>query len=134
MDGELYVTGRLKDLIILEGRNLYPQDIERVVESAHSRMRSGCSAAFPVDHEDRERLVVVAEVDERPAPDGENPPSFEGILREIRTALTRELSVGVFRVVLLRSGKIPKTSSGKIQRHACKARFQEGSLEFLATA
>lgn len=133
-EGELHVTGRLKDLIILEGRNIYPQDVERAAEIAHSRMRPGCSAAFSVELQDREKLVVMAEVDERLSPGQETLPDFADIAREVRAAVTRELSVAVHKVVLIRAGKIPKTSSGKIQRHACKARFQEGSLEPLASA
>ena len=67
-DGELFVTGRLKDLIIIGGRNLYPQDIELTVEQSHPAMRPGCCAAFSVDGADEERLIVAAEVERRYQP------------------------------------------------------------------
>jgi amino acid adenylation domain-containing protein len=121
-DGGLFVTGRLKDLIILRGRNHYPQDLERTAESSHPALRPGCGAAFPVDLDGEERLVIVHEVERRRGLD------VEEVAAAVRRAVAGEHEVQVHQVVLLRAGTIPKTSSGKIQRHACRAGFLAGSL------
>ncbi|HKI03097.1 MAG TPA: amino acid adenylation domain-containing protein, partial [Thermoanaerobaculia bacterium] len=125
LDGELYVTGRLKDLIILRGRNLYPQDIELTAERAHPDLRPGCGAAFSVEAGGEERLIVVQEVERRA---GEP----EEIAAAVRAAVAREHEAQVQEVVLVRMGTIPKTSSGKIQRHACRAAWQAGDLVVVA--
>ena len=127
LDGELYITGRLKDLIILRGRNLYPQDIELTVEQAHPALRPGCGAAFPVEIQGEERLVLVQELERRA---GDAGP--EEIAAAIRAAVAREHEVSAAEVVLLRMGTIPKTSSGKIQRQACRAAYRKGELAVVA--
>jgi|694.fasta_scaffold12784_6 8-amino-7-oxononanoate synthase len=124
-DGELFVTGRLKDLIIVRGRNHYPQDIEHAVEEASDLVRAGSVAAFAVDVEGRERVVVVAELERGRREGGAIDAAFEAI----RAALAREHEVAVEAIVLIRPNSIPKTSSGKIQRHACRKQFLDGSLE-----
>lgn len=142
-DGELFVTGRLKDLIIISGRNLYPQDIELTVEQSHPALRSACCAAFSVDRTGEEQLIIAAEVEPRytPAvrtpPDGEAraysngrlPLDAEAVVRTIRRAVAEQHDVRVHAVVLLRAGRMPRTTSGKVQRHACKAGFLKGTLE-----
>jgi acyl-CoA synthetase (AMP-forming)/AMP-acid ligase II len=143
-DGELFVTGRLKDLIIISGRKLYPQDIELTVEQSHPALRPACCAAFSVDGIGEEQLIIAAEVEPRyqgarNPPDGEaraNPNGHlllddEAVVRAIRRAVAEEHDVRVRTVVLLRAGGIPKTTSGKVQRHACQASFQKGTLERL---
>jgi amino acid adenylation domain-containing protein len=122
-DGELFVTGRLKDLIIIRGRNHYPQDIEMTVEQSHPALRPGCGAAFAQEVDGEERLVVVQEVDPRKLPDP--PESLVGLIRQ-RVAETHELQLHA--VVLIEPGAIPKTSSGKIQRRACRASLNAGEL------
>ncbi len=124
--GELFVTGRLKDLIILRGRNHYPQDIELTVERSHPALRPGCGAAFTVERDDEERLVVVQEV--RREHRAEDPAE---LVAAIRRAVADEHEAQVHAVVLLRPATIPKTTSGKIQRSACRARFLDGTLEAL---
>ena len=114
-DGELFITGRLKDLMIIRGRNYYPQDIELTAGKSHPRLRSGQGAAFTVELEGKQRLVLVHEVERRQQ--RELDPVFEAIRREV--AAEHELPVDV--IVLIKAGSIPKTSSGKIQRHACRA-------------
>lgn len=114
-DGELFVTARLKDLVILRGRNLAPEDLERSVEHAHPDVRPGCVAAFSVDIDGEERLVVAAEVRE-----GADRPSVE---QAVRDHLLAEDGLATWRVQLLSPRTIPKTSSGKIQRHAARAAF-----------
>jgi natural product biosynthesis luciferase-like monooxygenase protein len=121
-DGELFVTGRLKDVIIIRGLNHYPQDIELTVEHCAPALRPGCGAAFAVDFAGAERLVIVQEVDSRQRPDG------EALIKNIRRAVSEEHEVQVYAVVLIKPKSIPKTSSGKIQRHACRAGFLANSL------
>lgn len=125
-EGELFVTGRLKDLIIIRGRNHYPQDIELTVERAHAALRPGCGAAFAVESGGEERLVVVQEADAR------NSCEPSEVFEAVRRAVGAEHELEVFAVVLLKQGRIFKTSSGKIQRHACRNAFIEGSLEAIA--
>jgi acyl transferase domain-containing protein/acyl-CoA synthetase (AMP-forming)/AMP-acid ligase II/NADPH:quinone reductase-like Zn-dependent oxidoreductase/acyl carrier protein/NADP-dependent 3-hydroxy acid dehydrogenase YdfG len=122
--GELYVTGRRKDLLILRGRNVYPHDLEILAQQAHPRVRPGCVAAFSVEHEGEERAVLVAEVDER---GGEL--DLDAIAGAIRSELGRGAELELHAIGLLRRGTIPKTSSGKIQRHACRRAWEAGTLE-----
>ena len=123
LDDELYVTGRLKDLIILHGKNHYPQDIEATVATSHPLLRRDCGAAFSVEVTGREELVVLQEVRK------ETPPekSFE-IKCAIRQALAEDRAIKPHSVVLLKPNTIPKTSSGKIMRSACRADFLQNSF------
>ncbi|MFF8950929.1 fatty acyl-AMP ligase [Streptomyces sp. NPDC014940] len=122
-DGELFVTGRLKDLIVIDGRNHYPQDLELTAELTHPALRPGCTAAFSVDAgTDGERPVIVAEV----APD--DAGESQKITDVIRGAVGEAHGVSLRDVVLVRPGTIPKTSSGKIQRRATRAAYLEGTL------
>ena len=123
--GELFVTGRLKDLIIVRGRNHYPQDIEHAVEEATPLVRAGSIAAFAVEADGRERVVVVAELERGRRESAEVAAAFEAIRRRLAT----EHELAVEAIVLVRPNSVPKTSSGKIQRHACKRQFLDGTLE-----
>ncbi|MDC8638897.1 amino acid adenylation domain-containing protein [Xanthomonas hortorum pv. hederae] len=122
IDGELYVTGRLKDLIILRGRNYHPHDIERVAERAHASIRAGSSAAFAVADVDGERLVLVCEIEHRT---GFEP---QAAADTVRAAIAEHLDVGVHTVVFVRAGQVPKTTSGKIRRQACRQLFLDDAL------
>jgi 8-amino-7-oxononanoate synthase/acyl carrier protein len=124
-NGELFVAGRLKDLIIIRGRNYYPQDIEHAVEEASTLVRAGSIAAFAVDVEGRERVAVVAEVERGRREPAEIAAAFEAIRKRLAT----EHELAVEAIVLVRPNSVPKTSSGKIQRHACKRQFLDGTLE-----
>jgi acyl-CoA synthetase (AMP-forming)/AMP-acid ligase II len=131
-DGELFIAGRLKDLIIVDGRNHYPQDIELTVEACHPAMRPGCSAAFSVDVGGEERLVVVAEIDPAACAPGE--PAQPGaevdrLIRGARRAVATNHDLDLHALLLLRPGAIPKTTSGKIRRRACRDGFMSGTLE-----
>ena len=142
-EGELFVTGRLKDLIIISGRKFYPQDIELTVEQSHPALRPACCAAFSVDGTGEEQLIIAAEVEPRYQPAVRNPPDgearahpngrvpldVEAVVRAIRRSVAEEHDVRVHTVVLLRAGRIPKTTSGKVQHHACQASFLKGTLE-----
>ncbi|MFN8598254.1 MAG: fatty acyl-AMP ligase, partial [Anaerolineae bacterium] len=124
-DGELFITGRLKDLIILRGRNHYPQDIELTVERSHPALRSGCGAAFSIDVNGEEQLVIVQEADTRQSLDATE------IAAIIRQAVIDAHDVQAYSIVLIEPRSIPKTSSGKIQRHACKAEYLSGTLSVI---
>ncbi|MDW8319497.1 MAG: fatty acyl-AMP ligase, partial [Anaerolineae bacterium] len=129
LDGELFIAGRIKDLIIVDGQNHYPQDIELTVEKSHPALRPGCAAAFPVTVDGEERLAVAVEVAKnlRPARDGqaagEDALDPEALRTAIRRAVTAGHDLRVHAIALLKAGSIPKTSSGKIQRHACRQGF-----------
>ncbi|HEV2705790.1 MAG TPA: AMP-binding protein, partial [Pyrinomonadaceae bacterium] len=126
-NNQLFVTGRLKDLIIIRGRNHYPQDIELTVERSHAALRPGGGAAFSVELAGEERLVVVQEVEHRRVA-GLNVAE---VVDAIRQALAEEHELQVHTVVFIKPGTIPKTSSGKIQRHAARVKFQEGTLDVI---
>ncbi|MEM1256295.1 MAG: SDR family NAD(P)-dependent oxidoreductase [Cyanobacteria bacterium P01_H01_bin.21] len=124
-EGELFITGRLKDLIIIRGRNYYPQDIELTVEQSHPVLRPGSGAAFSVKVDAQEQLVVVQEVHRR----GLRNLDVPAIVQAIRQAIVEHHDLKVYAILLLKTGSIPKTSSGKIQRYACKAGFQANTLK-----
>jgi acyl-CoA synthetase (AMP-forming)/AMP-acid ligase II/fatty-acid desaturase len=129
-DGELYLTGRLKDLIIIRGRNLYPDDIERTVFASHPALRPNCGAAFSVDVDGEERLIVVQELAR------EFRDSFDEarIYGDVMEAITAVHQVRLHALVFIAHGTIPKTSSGKIQRRACRAAYLDGTLPLLNRA
>ncbi|MGH9763749.1 MAG: phosphopantetheine-binding protein, partial [Blastocatellia bacterium] len=121
--GDLFVTGRLKDLIIIRGRNYYPQDIELTVEKSHPGLRAGSGAAFSVQASGEERLVVVQEIDRRVK------VSPDEVVANIRRSVLEEQELEPSGIVLVRAGTIPKTTSGKIQRGACRDAFITGRLD-----
>jgi 8-amino-7-oxononanoate synthase len=125
-DGQLIVTGRLKDLVILEGRNYYPADIEVAAERSHASLRAGFTAAFSVTEAGPERLVLVAEVSRH-----HKPGSDGALFQAVRTELAAAIGVVPEEIVLVRPHTIPRTSSGKIQRRACRVAFLDGSLELV---
>jgi acyl transferase domain-containing protein/acyl-CoA synthetase (AMP-forming)/AMP-acid ligase II/pimeloyl-ACP methyl ester carboxylesterase len=122
--GELFVTGRLKDLIIIRGRNYYPQDLELTVDNAHEAIRAGNVAAFTVEVAGVEQLVITPEIKRTSL----RKLNVAEITKAIRRAIAEHHELQVHAIVLLKTGSIPKTSSGKIQRHACKAGYLDGSL------
>ncbi|MFE3497558.1 fatty acyl-AMP ligase [Streptomyces sp. NPDC059175] len=128
-DGELFVAGRLKDVIIRNGRNFYPQDIELSAENAVEGLRPNCAAAFSVDDGDTERLVVVVETDGRVL----RGPGAEQVREKVRSAVHDGQRLHTDEVLLIRRGALPRTTSGKVQRRACRALYLAGELA-LATA
>ncbi|MEJ2691910.1 MAG: beta-ketoacyl synthase N-terminal-like domain-containing protein [Candidatus Thiodiazotropha sp.] len=126
-DGQLYVTGRLKDLIIIRGSNHYPQDIELTVESAHAALRAGHGAAISVDIDGDERLVVLQEVERVYI----RSLDVREVVNSVRLAVAKEHDLQIHGLALLKPGSILKTSSGKVQRAACKKAFFEGNLKFV---
>ncbi|MDH5739215.1 MAG: amino acid adenylation domain-containing protein, partial [Nitrospira sp.] len=121
--GELFLTGRLKDLIIVRGRNYYPHDLEWTAGHAHPSLRRGGGAAFSIEGETGERVVLVHEIETR-LPESD----MMDVIRGIRRAVADEYELELHSVVLIKSGTIPKTSSGKIQRGACRAAFESDQL------
>ncbi len=124
-NGEVFVTGRLKDLIIVRGQNHYPQDLERTAESASPTLRPGCSAAFSLERDGHEVVVLVAEA-EGSAPELARVPAL------VREAVARQHEIDISDVVLIQPRTISKTSSGKIQRWATRAAYEEGTLHVVA--
>lgn len=132
--GELFVSGRRKDLIIVGGVNYYPQDIERVVEKAHADVHPTGAAAFAVPGGATERLVVVAEVArEAVARNRKSSGGFVEMARALCEEVSREFEISVSQVVLLRPGHLPKTSSGKVARQECRKAYLDGSFDALVT-
>ena len=125
LDGELLVTGRRKDVLIILGRNHYPQDIERTVEESHKALRQGCGAAFTDVDGDAERLIVVQEIERTSL----RTTNVEDVAAAVRRAIAEEHDLQLYALVLLPPGRIPKTSSGKIQRSATREAFLAGRLE-----
>lgn len=145
--GELFITSRLKDVIIIRARTHHPQDIEATVELSHAVLRPHCVAAFAVEIEGEERLVVVQEVERRMYQKLEDTDRSKGtkgarrpprhldidiVIGNIRQAVAEKHDVQVSAVLLLRAGSIPKTSSGKIRRHACRIGFLNHTLDVVA--
>ena len=138
--GELFVTGRLKDVIIINGRNHYPQDIERTVEACNSFIRPSCVASFAIADKGEDKLVILVEVDRHywdrrknvtKSPEeiaAEKAAKEQSLIQTIRRAISKHHDLQTHSVVILKSGAIPKTSSGKIQRHVCRDRFLNDEL------
>jgi acyl transferase domain-containing protein/acyl-CoA synthetase (AMP-forming)/AMP-acid ligase II/acyl carrier protein len=122
-DDELFVTGRLKDLIIIGGLNHYPQDIELTVETSHPALKRASGACFSIEADGAEQLVIVHEINHRQKPD------LDQVIRLIRQSVAEKHALEPHAIALIRSGSIPKTSSGKIQRRACRAEFLQNTLE-----
>ena len=124
-DGELYITGRIKDLIIIRGQNHYPHDIEFTAQSSHPALQPSSSAAFSVQRNGFEELVIVQEVDPR------RFDALSDITASIHGAVSKAHDLQVSEVVLVKGWTIPRTTSGKIQRYLCRAAYLSGTLEFL---
>ena len=127
-NGQVFITGRIKDLIIIRGRNYYPQDIECAVEnSALQSLRQNASAAFTVDINDEERLIIVTEVKRQFSKKG-TLPDKTGTIRKIRNDVSYSFQVNVYDVVLIKATSLPKTSSGKVRRRDTKRLYLEKKL------
>lgn len=123
--GELFVTGRIKDVMIIRGRNYYPHDIEATVSQCHPALSPFWGAAFTLEVDGEERLVVVQEVERS----SWRRLDEDGIITAIRGAISREFGLQVYGICLLKPGSIPKTSSGKVQRFACREGFVNQGLD-----
>ncbi|MDJ0717356.1 MAG: amino acid adenylation domain-containing protein, partial [Prochloraceae cyanobacterium] len=129
-DGELFVTGRLKDVIIIRGRNYYPQDIERAAEKSHPSLRHNSGAAFSVSTESEEQLVIALEVERTYL----RKLNVNEVVGAIRRTISEEFHLQVYGVLLLKPGAIPKTSSGKIKRRATREKFLVNELNLVGSS
>jgi acyl-CoA synthetase (AMP-forming)/AMP-acid ligase II len=123
-DGELFVTGRCKEVIIIRGRNYYPQDIEGTVQSTDPIFRPGGGAAFEVSTDEAPRLVFVQELDRRLG----RAADLDRLKGDVRQTIADTYALQVHDIVFLEPGTIPKTTSGKIQRYACRREYETNTL------
>lgn len=126
-DGQLFVAGRRKELIVVRGRNHHPHDLEAAARQSHGKLRTTASAAFAVAEDGGERIVIVQEVP-RPRP---SEPEVDSIMDGIRQAIHEECELPVNVIALVEPFTIPKTSSGKIQRHLCREAYLTGQLKIV---
>ncbi len=125
-EGELFIVSRIKDLIIIRGRNHYPQDIELTVEQSHLALQPGSGAAFSIEVAGEERLVIVQGIKRT-----QRNADVNEITLAIRQAVAENHELEVYAIVLVQPSTVPKTSSGKIQRHLCRNNFLKGTLSIV---
>ncbi len=123
--GELYITGHIKDMMMIENYHHYPQDIELTVAQSHPALRVGCGAAFLVKNDEGEQLVITQEVERSYL----RKLNLQEIVSSIRQAVLSKHNVQINAILLLKTASIPKTYSGRIQRHACKEGFLNDGLK-----
>ena len=142
-DGELFITGRLKDLIIIRGRNIYPQDVERCVENVVDFIKPNACAAFSIEAEGEEALALVVEADRRMVrtverrnkqqeslKEGREPSvEVESLVSRMRQAVAEEFEINLHQVTFVMPGSFPRTTSGKVQRSTCRLRMLQGTLD-----
>ena len=126
---ELFITGRIKDLIIIRGVNYYPHDIEYSIQMAIPEVRPNGGAAFPITVDDTEKLVVVQELERKAMRDTDH----NLIIEKIREVIADEHELEVYSIVLIRAGSVPMTSSGKIQHRQTKYEYLHGDLSIVAS-
>ena len=122
-EGNLFVTGRAKDVIIIRGQNFYPQDIEYTVGQSHSALLPDACAAFSVDRGDEEAIVVVQELDRHHRSDDKDE-----LFQQIRASISDRFEVDLEAIVLIRQASLPRTTSGKVQRNLCRQQYLQGGL------
>jgi acyl-CoA synthetase (AMP-forming)/AMP-acid ligase II len=127
-DGQLFITGRIKELIILDGANYYPHDIETVAQKSHPALMFRGGAAFSYDHANQERLVLVHEVDRKYI----KSSTYLEIKKAVIKSVTRHFDIKLHDFILVYPGRIPRTTSGKIQRNLCKRKYLQGEIEALS--
>jgi len=132
--GELFVVGRAKDVIVSRGYKHYPQDIELTAERQHLAIRGGCSAAFALDECGEEAVGLAIELDPRQLPNdaAERERALTEIVDSVRTAVATEHGIVLSIVAFVGVGGVPKTSSGKLRRRACRDALLDGSLAEIA--
>jgi len=126
--GHLYVTGRLKDMIIVRGRNYYPQDVELTVQASHPALQKGAGAAFAIMVDDLEHLVIVQEVKRT----YRNKIDVDEVSKAIRFAVAEAHGIRAHAIVFIHPYSIPKTSSGKLMRNETRAQYLDKNLKIIA--
>lgn len=127
LDNELFITGRIKDLMIIRGQNHYPQDVEITVENSHPALRPSAGAVFTVEIKGEERVVIVQEIKRSYL----RNINIQEVVGNIRQAVAAQHGLQIYTTALVKTGSIPKTSSGKIQRYACQTQFLNGALSVI---
>ena len=127
--GQLFISSRIKDVIIIRGTNHYPQDIEWTVQESHSALRPENGAAFAAEIDGEERLVIAQEIERGYL----RKIDADEVMETIRRVVVEEHEIQVHSVLLLKTGTIPKTSSGKIQRSGCRRDWLNGDLDIVAS-
>jgi acyl-CoA synthetase (AMP-forming)/AMP-acid ligase II len=122
-DGNLYVVGRLKDLIIVRGKNFHPTDVEMAVQGTHPAFRADCGVAFSIDTGGEEQLVIVQEIDRQT-----RSLNLDDLRAQVRKAVLQNFDLRPHDIVFLRNGTLPKTTSGKVQRRETRRRYLAGDL------
>lgn len=131
-DGRLFVTGRIKDVLIVRGQKHYPQDLELTAERSHAALRPGGCAAFAIPiGDDDDGIAVLAEIDPRTFVDSEVQQSGPAMLNAIRRAIVEQHHIAPAAVALVPAGSLPKTTSGKLQRYLCAQAFAAGTLDVI---
>ncbi len=128
-EGHLYITGRLKDLIIVRGRNHYPNDIEQTASTSHDSLIPGSCAAFSVEVDGDEQVVIVQEVQRSQL----RTINHQEVCETIRQAVVEDHLVPLHAILLVRPGAVPKTTSGKIQRREARRMFELGEFNVVAS-
>ncbi|MEL4896086.1 AMP-binding protein [Crocosphaera sp. Alani8] len=126
-DGELFITGRLKDILIIKGENYYPQDIEETVARSNIALLENSGVAFSVSIDGIEKLIIVQEVKRS----YRKRLDIDQVVGDICQAVMKEHDISIYDIVLIRTASLPKTSSGKIQRQACQKKYLENTLNKL---
>ncbi|MEM7792884.1 MAG: fatty acyl-AMP ligase [Cyanobacteria bacterium P01_C01_bin.118] len=124
---ELFITGRLRDMLIIRGKNHYPQDIEKTVQQCHAALRPNRGAAFGVDQNGQNRLIIIQEVERVYW----RTLDVETVTAQVKEQVTAQHQLRVDDVVLVRPGSIPLTTSGKIQRYICRLEYLDGKLQVI---
>lgn len=127
-NGELFITGRLKDTIIIRGRNYYPQDIELIAADSHPALKKGFGASFSIEEKGEERLVLVHEVERSFL----RKINTKEVIESVRRNIVEQQALQVYVVALVKPGSIPITSSGKLRRQACRNEFLAGNLRLVS--
>lgn len=127
LDGEIFITGRMKDLIIIRGQNHYPQDIEWTVDRSHALLKPAGAAAFSIEVDGVEKLAIVAEASRRYSSEKDK----DDVIATIKRIIADQHQLQVAAIALIRYGSLPKTTSGKVQRSKTKESLLNGSLEFV---
>ncbi|BBM86394.1 AMP-binding protein [Candidatus Uabimicrobium amorphum] len=124
-NGELFVSGRRKNIIVVRGKNYYPHDLESIAQQSHEVLRANSGAAFTIDSDQQAKIVLAFELMDRRV-------DIEQVATAIRAAISSSFQLEIYNVVFIKPGHMPKTTSGKIQRHICRKAYLDGKLDVIA--
>ncbi|WP_372365150.1 AMP-binding protein [Candidatus Uabimicrobium sp. HlEnr_7] len=124
-NGELFVSGRRKNIIVVRGKNYYPHDLENVAQQSHETLRANTGAAFTIDDNQQPKIILVFEFNDRRI-------GKEEVAADIRAAISSSFQLDIYNIVFIKPGQMPKTTSGKIQHHMCRKAYLDGTLTIIA--